>query len=158
MTRAKKTLTLAQLAQKNSFIETLRVSLHVLHRPPMLLPSAGIEMRRRYLRLTQKDVDIGFAGQWDSKDRVHTAISVLSAGDAITLRQREKKWELSDKNGMTVGVLSQRFSAPRGMQFVSGHVSAIIVRRRKDTEEKYLDRCRCDKWEVVLPELVFAPT
>ncbi|PUA17847.1 RecQ family ATP-dependent DNA helicase [Glaciimonas sp. PCH181] len=157
MTRAKKTLTLAQLAQKNIFLEALHASPHVLHRPPMLLPSPGIEMRRRYLRLTQKEVDIGFAGQWNIKDRVHSAISALSAGDAIALRQRENKWELVDKNGMIVGVLSQSFSAPKGMQFVSGSVRAMIVRRRKDTEEKYLNRCRCDEWEVVLPELVFEP-
>ena len=122
-----------------------------------MLPSAGVELRRRYLHLTQKDVGIGFPRRRAVNEPLHFAISALSAGDAIALRQRENNWELADTSGMTVGVLSQSRSPPKGMQFVSGCVSAIIVCRRKDTEEKYLHSCRCEQWEVVLPELVFAP-
>jgi ATP-dependent DNA helicase RecQ len=43
------------------------------------------------------------------------------------------------------------------MHFVSGQVKAVIVRRREDSEPEYQATLRCDRWEVVLPELVFEP-
>lgn len=157
MTRAKKTLTLAHWAQKNALLDTLHESISVLRRPSILLPSRGVEMRRRYQRLTLKDVDLGFSGRRVIKDRVHLAISALSVGDPITLRQGERKWELADKWGVTVGTLSNAFTAPPGMRCISGRVSAIIVRRRDDAEPEYRDYYHSERWEVVLPELVFEP-
>lgn len=157
MTRARKTLTLAHWAQKNVLLDTLRESINVLRRPPILLPGRGVDMRRRYQRLTLKDVDLGFSGRRVIEDRVHRAISALSAGDPITLRQGEKKWELADKWGVTVGTLSNAFTAPPGMRCISGRVSAIIVRGRDDAEPEYRDYYRSERWEVVLPELVFEP-
>jgi ATP-dependent DNA helicase RecQ len=43
------------------------------------------------------------------------------------------------------------------MRFLSGQVKAVIVRRREDSEPEYHAALRCDRWEVVLPELVFEP-
>jgi ATP-dependent DNA helicase RecQ len=36
-------------------------------------------------------------------------------------------------------------------------VAAIIIRQREDTEPEYRDSVRCERWEVVMPELVFEP-
>ena len=36
-------------------------------------------------------------------------------------------------------------------------VGAIVMRRREDSQPQFLDKIRCDRWEVVVPELVFVP-
>jgi ATP-dependent DNA helicase RecQ len=43
------------------------------------------------------------------------------------------------------------------MKCISACVAAIVVREREDTKPEFLDSVRCDRWEVVVPELVFAP-
>jgi hypothetical protein len=35
-------------------------------------------------------------------------------------------------------------------------VRAILVWRKSDSAPEYQARCRCEAWEVVLPELIFA--
>ncbi|MGS0743057.1 RecQ family ATP-dependent DNA helicase [Glaciimonas sp. GG7] len=157
MTRAKKTLTLAHWAPKNVLLETLHGSVNTLHRPPIVLPERGPEMQRRYQRLTLKDVDLGFAGRCPSHDPAHLAIAALCVGDPLTLRAGAKKWELADTSGITVGTLAQAYTPPPGMRCIAGRVSAIIVRRRDDAEPEYRGFARCERWEVVLPELVFEP-
>lgn len=43
------------------------------------------------------------------------------------------------------------------MKCIDARVGAIYVRRREDEGTEYQDRVRCDRWEVVLPELVYEP-
>jgi ATP-dependent DNA helicase RecQ len=43
------------------------------------------------------------------------------------------------------------------MVCVDARVSAIVVWTREQTDAKYVDAIRCERWEVVVPELVFAP-
>jgi ATP-dependent DNA helicase RecQ len=43
------------------------------------------------------------------------------------------------------------------MRCIAARVAAIIVRRREDGEAEYRDLARCERWEVVVPELVFEP-
>jgi len=43
------------------------------------------------------------------------------------------------------------------MRCRSATVLAVIVWSRGQSEPEYQDRIRCDSWEVVVPELVFAP-
>jgi hypothetical protein len=56
-----------------------------------------------------------------------------------------------------VGRLARAFAPPAGMRFLSGQVKAVIVRRREDSEPAFQAALRSEKWEVVLPELVFEP-
>jgi len=41
------------------------------------------------------------------------------------------------------------------MQCVEARVAAIVVWTRAQTDAKYVDALQCDRWEVVVPELVF---
>jgi hypothetical protein len=41
---------------------------------------------------------------------------------------------------------------------VRGQVIAIVERRDKDSEESYRRTLQRTRWEVIVPELVFAPT
>jgi hypothetical protein len=46
----------------------------------------------------------------------------------------------------------------KGYRFVRGQVIAIVERRDKDSEESYRRALQRPRWEVIVPELVFAPT
>jgi len=50
-----------------------------------------------------------------------------------------------------------RLRAARGMRCIAASVAAIIVREREDSEPEYHARLRCERWEVVVPDLVFGP-
>ena len=43
------------------------------------------------------------------------------------------------------------------MRCVSSRVRAILIWRKSDSKPEYQSRCRMEAWEVVLPELIFAP-
>ena len=113
--------------------------------------------RADYRRLTPRDVDLGFAGRYKPGHFVHRAIASLTANDPLHLRQRKGRWELLDDKERTVGRLSQAFTPPKGMTCIEARIAAIINRRREDCEPEYQDHVRCERWEVIIPELVFAP-
>jgi ATP-dependent DNA helicase RecQ len=65
---------------------------------------------------------------------------------------------LLNSEGIVVGRLARKFAAPKGYRFVRGQVIAIVERRDKDSEETYRRILQRKRWEVIMPELVFAPT
>ena len=156
MTRAKKTLMLARIHERHGLLQPLLDSPDVLHRAPTQLPAPAPELQRKYLQLTLKDVDLGFAGRYKPADPVHRAISDLTTGDGLQLRQGEHT-EIMDEWGRLVGRLARSFVPPAGMRCVTASVRAIMVRQKEDSEPEYHDRVRCERWEVVVPELVFEP-
>jgi len=129
----------------------------VLHRAPTQLPPPAPELARRYQRLTLGDVNLGFAGRHAPGHKVHRAISALAAGDALQLRQIRAGWELVDSAGIIIGRLARGFVPPVGMECIAAHVAAIITRWRDDEQPEFRERARCERWEVVVPDLVFAP-
>ena len=56
-----------------------------------------------------------------------------------------------------MGRLYRSFEKPAGMQCVFATVAAVVSWDRERSEPQYQDRLVCDKWEVVVPELVFEP-
>ncbi|OGA46068.1 MAG: helicase [Betaproteobacteria bacterium RIFCSPLOWO2_12_FULL_62_13] len=157
MTRARKTLTLARLDGTHVMLDALAKSSAVLHRAPTQLPPPAPELARRYQRLTLGDVNLGFAGRHAPGHKVHRAISALAAGDALRLRQIRAGWELVDSAGIIIGRLARGFVPPVGMECIAAHVAAIITRWRDDEQPEFRERARCERWEVVVPDLVFAP-
>ena len=158
MTRARKTLTLARMAgSQNSLLVALSDDASTLHRAPVDLPNPPFELERRYVRSTLRDIDMGFSGRYAPNNLVHQAIRSLTAGSPILLRETEGRSELTDANGIVVGRMSRSFTIPRGTQFIFGRVAAIIVRKREDSAVEFQNQSRCDAWEIVVPELVFAP-
>jgi ATP-dependent DNA helicase RecQ len=123
----------------------------------MPLPPSVPELARRYLRLTPADVDLGYAGRYGLKNQLHNAIGELSVDDSLVFRQEGERSELLDGKGNVVGRLARNFSPPEGMKCIDVRVGAIYVRKREDEGTEYQDRVRCDRWEVVLPELVYEP-
>lgn len=156
MTRAKKTLILAQFDDGHSLLRSLPENPSFFRRPAVVLPKPPPELARRYQRLTLKEVDIGYAGRYAQDHQVHLAIAKLNTGDSLHLQQHNERWELLDSNGNTVGRLSRAFMPPTNMQCLSAQVMAITSRQKEDSEPEYHAHIRCERWEVVLPELIFA--
>ena len=102
-------------------------------------------------------MDLGFAGRRAPDHAVHQAIAALSAGDAIELRTEREHWALVDGKRNTVGWLARAYAPPAGTSCIAASVAAIIVREREDSEPEFRDHARCERWEVVVPDLVFAP-
>jgi ATP-dependent DNA helicase RecQ len=157
MTRARHTLTLARFDRGHPLLDTLPRDASILQRAPVDLPRPPSELAHRYRRLTLADVDLGFAGRHGAQDSVHRAIAALAAGDPVHLRQRQGHWLLLDDNGNTVGRLARAFDMPGDAKCIAARVSAIVVRRRDDGQLDHRNQARCERWEVVVPELTFAP-
>lgn len=158
MTRARKTLLLARLDPGNTLLDSLPKNPGMMWRSPAFLPQPDPALGRCYRRLTLREVDIGFAGRHAPRDSVHRAIAALSAGDSLSWRQEKERWLLVNDQGHTVGRLAYAFHPPANMRCVEARVIAVITRLKKDNADPtYLNSVRCDRWEVVLPELVFEP-
>ncbi|MCY3851026.1 MAG: RecQ family ATP-dependent DNA helicase [Acidimicrobiaceae bacterium] len=157
MTRARQTLTLGRLHKPNPMQTALRDSPAVLWREPLALPPPPPETARRYRLLNLKDVYLSFAGRNPSHHRTHRAIAALSANDPLQVRQRSGRWELLDQSGLVVGRLTRSFEPPEGTVCVHASVLAIATWSRGHSDPEYQDQLHCDRWEVVVPELIFEP-
>src|SRR6185437_3370329 len=105
MSRARKTLMLLRLDGGNVLLDTLAEAASLLCRPPTVLLTPDPRLARRYQRLTLKDVDLGFSGRRTSTDPMHRAITELTVGDSVGLRQERDRWEIVDGKGNTIGRL-----------------------------------------------------
>jgi hypothetical protein len=57
-----------------------------------------------------------------------------------------------------VGRFSRAFEPLGSVQQASARVAAILVRRREDEGAAFQNSAKCDRWEVVVPELQFDGT
>ena len=158
MTRARDTLALMRFKARHPLQETLADSPAVLRRAQVDLPAAPAGVARRLQRLSLAEVDLGFAGRRGPGHSVQCAIGGLSPGDLLQTRITETgHWELLNPEGTVVGRLARRFEAPAGMRCVGAAVFAVLTRSRVMSDPPYLDRLKCETWEVVVPELMFEP-
>ena len=155
MTRARQTLALTCFERPHSLQTMLHAHPSVLHRPPVALPPPTPEMTTRYQRLSLRDVDLGFAGRQPASNPVQRAITALSPGDPLRVRTTQQPWALLDRADNVVGRLAKGYTPPAAMRLQSATVLAVVTRSRADSEPQYQDALKCEKWEVVVPELVF---
>ena len=157
MTRARLTLTLTSMGASNPYIKLLRGHRSVLRREPVVLPEPPPAAHKNYRKLGLDEVFISYAGYRPRGDRIHRAIAALSPGDELDLDNGEQPWRLLDQKGVPVGRLARGFKPPGGMRCVKATVYAVMTRRREQSPlERQVD-LKCDRWEVVVPELVFEP-
>ncbi len=171
MTRARKTLAMARFgrsAPTNAMqvrderppawrnappLPELRGLGSVLTRPATALGPIPPELAFRRRVLTLKDINLDFPGQRAPGNRIHGTVRGLHAGDKLSVRQANDRWELATTEGLLVGRLAQAFR-PEG-KVHSARVHAVVHRRREDSTPDFQARLRCDEWEVVVPELIF---
>jgi ATP-dependent DNA helicase RecQ len=158
MTRARQTLTLARMERgPRGLLDGLMADDSILIRETTVLPNPPAELANRHVLPELSEVDIGFAGRQPSNHPTHQAIANLTAGDSILLVEHDARWALTDMNGNPIGRMAKIFAPPPAAEFLSARVNAVIVRLRENSPEEYQPGIRCDRWEVVVPELVFAP-
>ena len=187
MTRARQTLALARLAQSGARgpfgaaaagqvresapayaaqVDALQQSIagspavlqHTADGLPRGSAEQAAELARRYLRLSLDDVHVGFAGRCGARHPVHRAIAALAPGDPLKVRvDAHGRRELLDREGVVVGRLAKKFEPPAGMRCLSAAVHAVVAWSREASEPEFQDGIKCDRWEVVAPELVFEP-
>ena len=158
MTRARQTLTLARLSGVQPFQRTLSDLSSVQQRKPLAnLPPPRPELARSYRRLSLRDVFLSFAGYRRPGDPVHRAIAALSPGDVLAVREHANRWQLLNRNDTVVGQLASSFAPPNDMRCAFATVLAVVTWDKERSEPDYQDSLRCEKWEVVVPELVFEP-
>ena len=61
-----------------------------------------------------------------------------------------------NEEGKRVGKMSGKFTVPPNMHCIEARVSAILVWRKDEADTAKYGEFKCDKWEVVVPELVFS--
>ena len=182
MTRARQTLALAQLERapsrpnrvRSGFVREAPPPPYAVHRNPLLdaigeidsvvlRPANGVgapapELNRRYRRPALNDINLGFAGRRRARDPVHRAIAALSLGDPLNVRVLDGgRLELLDRSGTAVGRLAKGFRPPPSTRCVAATVRAVVTWSREESEPQYREGLKCGAWEVVVPELVFAP-
>jgi ATP-dependent DNA helicase RecQ len=164
MTRARKTLALARFDRGQAWLDALpggpSDSPAFLRRRATPLPTPPPELARRHRRLGWRQIDLDFAARHPPGHAIHRALAALTAGSRIALRQTSAgAWRLCDAQGVDVGALSQHFEPETHMHGIEARVAAIHVRRPRDVAEAYRSRinAQCESWEMVVPELVYAP-
>ena len=158
MTRARNTLTLAQVqSERNPFLRDLQGSAAIFQGGRVFSPEPPEwELHHEYRSLSLRDVFLSFAGNKPKGDPVHGAIAKLTAGDQLSVRRSAQRWELvKPDDNIVVGRIAGNYVPPAGMKSVSATVMAIVSWDRNASELEYQRRLQSDKWEVVVPELVF---
>jgi len=156
MTRARKSLILARLDTGNTLLDELPDLPSLLRRPTSANPIPDVSLDRQYQLPALKEIDIGYAGRNALGESVHDDIARLTYGSPLTLQAVNRVWYLLDEHGRRVGKMANAYSPPRGMQCVEARVHAIVVwKNAADADAKYRPP-KCERWEVVVPELIFA--
>ena len=156
MTRARKTLALARMPAPHPFQDALKDLPGVLRRAEHLgLSPPPSELFRSYRRLSLRDVFLSFAGYRNRGDPVHEAIAALSPGDRLGIRKGSRgRWELLNSDGIVVGRLAGGYKVPDDMHIKSATVLAVACWEKDNSDPEYQRGIQCDRWEVVVPELV----
>ena len=153
MTRARHTLTMARFPNAYPFLDGLTDAASVLGRSESLMdPPLLPELSRRYRRMSLSDVVLSFAGYRSPSHPVHCAIATLSPGDPLQVRCESGRWELLDQGGVVVGRLASGVEGLDGMRCSFGRVLAVVRWGREYSEPEYVDRLKCDSWEVFEPD------
>ncbi len=157
MTRAKQGLMLiSQAPSRHPMLPALNDRAFVIRQAHAAAPDTS-QCMMHYQKLDLSQVDLSFTGRLREGNPSLEAIRRLRTGDQVSLVQSGDRWLIHDSAGRAVGRLAQSYEPPPGTGAVRGEAAAILVRRREDSDTEYQDRLRRDRWDVVLPELVFWP-
>lgn len=146
MTRAEQTLTLCEFAGGNPFSRQLADLVQLRDFKGLFMP----ELQQRFTRFSLADVDIGYAGRYMENHPVHRHIAALNEGDPLKLCENSGRYEIRDFQGRLVGRAAKGFQAPFAFSLLE--VAAIITRYQNDSSDEYRERCKADRWEVVVPK------
>ncbi|MFO6406418.1 UvrD-helicase domain-containing protein, partial [Pseudomonas aeruginosa] len=151
MTRAEQTLTLCEFSAANPFSGSL--SADIVHQT--FAGDYNSALERRYLQLSLKDIDIGFAGRSSVTNPIHEALRCLEPGAELKLEQQGERYLIRDGQGRVVGRTSQSFK--RDLEVERCEVAGVVVRFLEDSEEQYRSLQKCERWAIVVPRICGVP-
>jgi ATP-dependent DNA helicase RecQ len=154
MTRARRSLALISMGGQNPLLQELNDEAF-LSRNMQTGEVDVSECGKIYRTLDLSQVDLGFAGRLADGNPSLAAISRLQAGDQIKLAKKADRWLIMDGNGISVAQLARKFSPPQGTRFLGGQVNAVTTRFKSEADEEYHSHFKRERWETILPELVF---
>ena len=156
MTRARETLLLARMGRGNRYVNGLQDGTHLLRREAVQ-PAGDVvaNLDCIYKTLQMRDIDLSYAGRMKIQDSVHAAIAALNIGDPLTLKQKDSEYFLCDRKGKTIGRLAKNYAPPNDYDWVKASVYAVVVRKREDSQAEYNESLKYDRWEVVIPEMIY---
>ncbi len=155
MTRARKSLLLARLDAGNRLLDELPDHHCLIRRQAGLVAKHEAWLNRQYLLSPLRKIDIGFSGRHEPTHPVHACIGSLANGTPLTLAFMHERWHLLDEQGRKVGRMAKVFAPPDGTYCIAARVHAIIVQFKEAERDAKYGIPRCERWEVVIPELVF---
>lgn len=158
MTRARKTLALARMDQGNTLVDALPDAPCLLRRPRVQLIDVPPQIGRQYRCPGPEGVNLGYAARRPADDTIHQRIARLEAGSPLQLQEANDGWFLLDGCGERVGKMAGAFSPPPRMRCIDARVHAVMTRCKDDVDLSRFAPPKVERWEVILPELVFAPT
>lgn len=68
-----------------------------------------------------------------------------------------QRWQLRDNRGQLGRPPAASYAPYGGMACVAARVAVVFVPCRTHSKPEYPDPRRCERWKVILPELIFAP-
>ena len=164
MTRARRTLLLARFERPHALLDKLPESAAILRRERAALtasPALLTKLACLYLRPGWKEINLDYAGTRPPQHPIHRAIAAIDTDQLLELVPdgTTQKWLLRDIRGETVGRLSARFTPPPGMRCIAARAVSVHLRSLKDVGEEHRSRIsdHAATWEMIVPELVFAP-
>ena len=159
MTRAKETLCLFERADTTNPHSVLVEGDFLLKRDPLLIaPPDNLVLRRRYDIFGLEDIFLDFAGRKHSQDSVHEHLAGLRTGDVLLAIPKGDYVELQDEKSVCVAQLSQTALKAWGGRLECIEritIIAMVQRRVEDSGEEFQSRCRCERWEIPVAEVVY---
>ena len=154
MTRAKKSLIIAQAERSHRFADVLTSVSAVVSRVSGSVEGVS-DLTKRYLVPSLREIDIGFSGRFASPHQIHQTIKSVQSGDKLQLKCDDRGWMLLDVRSSIVGRMARAFSPPANMVIADAHVLAVQSRNISMVEPDYMHLVKSESWEVVIPEFVF---
>lgn len=155
MTRARRSLAVMTTGAQ-AFVQP--GSEHVLERKVEVLDRSAAPPADHYQMPDLETVDLSFAGRLGARHEAHAAIAEAQVGAPVVIEVRDGKWMILDQSRRILGRMSKSWRPPEDAKLVSACVGAVVRWRKSDSDESFQHHIRQEKWETVLPELVFRPT
>ncbi len=157
MTRARLTLSILNASGGNPFIHLLQ-NHHAVHMSNPPLPETfPPELRHSLTRLNPSQVNLSFPARYPLHHRIHPDISRISPGDTLAIDTAATPWLIRNPEGQPVGQLAKAYRPPPGLQPISATAFAVIVWQSNFSEPQYRRYHQLPHWEIIIPEITFAP-